>query len=187
MIRVRHNTTNFVVRHEVIGRLKEGDFDNTLLNMWCHWAISKYDTEVLDLIIDIPDFIPDIQYIKSEHLVRFVFFNDIKRFEFFIDKVPIKKYPPGHGYDGSTYSLMKDICWYNKIEFLKLIIDIPELDFTRNEYMIIHKTFQNGHYEILSILLQNRPEIPKEIYDKYSHVLRSSKLKQLQKRIYTCK
>jgi len=178
---------SFVERHEVISCIKDKDYTNIELNKWCHWAISKYDVEVIDLIINLPDFVIDNQYIKLQQVNRFIFFNDIKRFEYFLNKVGIT--PSVHGYAGDIYAFMKDICWYNKIDFLRLIIDIPELDFLQNGGMIIHQTYKQKNYEILSMLLTYRDEVKndKKLYNKYSHVLRSSKLKQLKKRIYTTK
>ena len=108
MTRVRHHTINFVVRHELIGCIKDKDYTNTDLNKWCVWAIGEYDTEVIDLIINLPDFVVDNDYIKVDHVNRFIFFNSYKRFKFFIDK--IDEHSIRQNTDGSTYALMKDIC-----------------------------------------------------------------------------
>lgn len=189
-MRKAHSHTNIIVRREVFEKINDNEYTNNQLNLWCAWAIKKYDTEVIDLIISLPDFKPTNQFISAEQLNRFVFFNDIKRFKLFLDKIgTIRSYQPPHGYDSGSYGLMKDICWYNKIEFLKLIIDIPNLDFSRNDFMIVKKTFKNGHYEALSMLLQYRDEIKnnKELYEKYSFVLRNQKLNQLKEKIYTNK
>jgi len=180
---------SFVERHEVISCIKDKDYTNIELNKWCHWAISKYDIEVIDLIIGCPEFVVDEEYINVQNVNRFIFFNDIKRFKYFIDKISINNIRQYGGLSSSCYALMKDICWYGKKDFLELIIHNPNLDFSRNSGMIVHQTYKQKNYEILSMLLTYRDEVKndKKLYNKYSHVLRSSKLKQLKKRIYTTK
>jgi len=180
---------NTLVKYDLIERIKDGEYNNEELNDYLGWLIIKYITEAIDTIINYPSFLLDDEIITEKHLNKLVFFNDYKRFKFFVDKAFFKTYPNGHGYSSDSYGLMKNICWDNKVKFLNHIINRPELDFSRNDGVIVHQTYKQKNYEILSMLLCHREEIKKDkkLYDKYSHILRSSKLTQLRKRIYTKK
>ena len=175
---------NTIVRHDVISRIKDGEYTNEELNTYLSWAINKYSTEIIDIILKQPNFYIESGFLDAGHLNKLVFYNDLKRFKYFVDKITIKTYGNGHKYDSHSYGLMKDICWYNKVEFLKVIIDISELDFSRNEFIIVKKTYDNKHYDILSLLLQ-RDEVKnnKKLYNKYKYVLRTRKLNHLQNKI----
>jgi hypothetical protein len=179
---------NFINRLEVINKIKDKEYNNEELNIWLGWSISKYATEIIDLIINQPNFVIDENNLGSKHLNVFVEHDDIKRFKYFLNLISIKSYHSFGSDSSSTYKLMKDICWYNKLNFLKLIIDLPELDFSVNNNIIFHRTYKNEHYEILSMLLE-RDEIKSQVdmYKKFSFILRNHKLNQLKKRIYTHK
>lgn len=178
---------NFIDRQELITKIKDGEFDPANLSLWLAWAMGKYATELMDLILEQPNFVLDKRHIRANQIYYLYHFNDIERFEYFVDKIDWRS-NNGWGGGNPEYRLMKDICWYNRADFLKLIIDIPELDFSRNENIIIRHSYQNKSYEIVSMLL-TRPEIKKDekIYNKYSYILRSRKIKQLENKIYTGK
>jgi len=180
---------NFVVRTDVISRIEDGEYTNEDLNTYLGWAINKYATDVIDSIINYPTFYLEYGFLDASHLNKLVFYNDYKWFKYFVDKVKIESFNSigSFGYPPTNYGLMKDICWGNKINFLKLIVDFPveQLDFSRNEFVIVRETYKRKHYSILSMLLQ-RDEIKsnRKLYEKYSFILRGNKIKHLKEKIY---
>jgi hypothetical protein len=181
----QHHMQNFIDRKQLYNKIKDGECSNDDLNIWLKWSITKYATELIDLILSQPNFNLNPFSIKVEHLNKFIEYNDFERFKYFLNEVTFYK----NGlFGGQEYKLMKDICWFDKIDFLELIIDRTDLDFSFNENIIIRRLYANNKLHIVSMLLE-RPEIKsnKELYEKYSFLLRRRKLSQLKKRIYTDK
>jgi len=164
----------YIDEKEIIGKIKYGEFHINNLVKILEWALNKYKPQIIDMIIENPD----ISYnnIVPNQLVQLVQNDDIERFKkiiSFMDLYNLESW--------SSDKLITAICYDNKIDFLNLIIDIPNLNFS----FVIKKTFYMGYYEIISLLLQHRDEIrnDEKTYNKYAFILRAMKLKEIKEKM----
>lgn len=176
---------NVINRKEIIDNIDKGLYSVNELNSYLAFAIEKNKTDLIDKILSIDYFGIDYNVIDKKHLY-FSCYNDnykvfkllSKNFDLFKDKAD---YTISISY---TFELLMYICFNNKYEYLKEIINYDTLDFSVNENILIRKSFYHGHYDMVALML-TRNEVRKneKIYNKYRHVLRTRKLNQLKNKI----
>lgn len=174
----------YIDREKIKNLILDGECSNRDMNLYLRWGVRKYAVDVIDIIINHPSFIYEGNILLEKDLTIFVIKNDIPRFKYYYELIGISP-----NYQTGEFHLMKEICVSENSDFLKLVIDEPNLNFLEGDSFLLREMEKKGHYNNLSILLQHRDEVKnnKEIFNKYNFILRDHKLNHLKNKIYTKK